>query len=42
MAWARLIFEKIKAFLLEQLEENGGLERSKREVTMLCNIVAKA
>jgi hypothetical protein len=42
MAWARLIFEHIKAFLLEQLEEDGGLERAKREVTKRCGIVAKA
>jgi hypothetical protein len=43
MGWARLIFEQIKAFLLEQLEEDGGSERAKREVTKRCNIVvAKA
>jgi hypothetical protein len=33
MSWARLIFEQMKAFLLEQLEEGGGLERAKREET---------
>jgi hypothetical protein len=32
MAWYRLIFKQIKAFLLDQLEEDGGLERAKREV----------
>jgi hypothetical protein len=32
MSWARLIFEQMKAFLLEQLEGDGGLERAKREV----------
>jgi hypothetical protein len=33
MAWYRLIFEQIKAFLLDQLEEeDGGLERAKAEV----------
>jgi predicted RNA-binding protein Jag len=29
MAWARLIYEQIKAFLLEQLGEDGGSERAK-------------
>jgi hypothetical protein len=33
MAWAMLIFEQMKAFLLEQLKEDGGSERAKREVT---------
>jgi hypothetical protein len=42
MSWARLIFEQMKAFLLEQLEEDGGSERGKREVTKWCGIVAKA
>jgi hypothetical protein len=42
MAWARLIFDQIKAFLLEKLEEDGGSERAKREVTKRCDIVAKA
>jgi hypothetical protein len=42
MAWSRLIFEQIKAFLLDQLEDDGGYERAKREVRKLCNIVAKA
>jgi hypothetical protein len=44
MAWVRLIFEKITAFLLEQLvfEEDGGLERAKREVAKQCDVVANA
>jgi hypothetical protein len=42
MAWAWLIFEQMKAFLLEQLEEDGGSERAKREVMKWCVIVAKA
>jgi hypothetical protein len=42
MAWTTLNFEKIKAFLLEQLEVNGGSERAKREVTKRCDIVTKA
>jgi hypothetical protein len=32
MAWSRLIFEQIKAFLLDQLEEDGESERAKTEV----------
>jgi hypothetical protein len=42
MAWSRLIFEQIKAFLLDQLEEDGGSERAKTEVQKRCNIVATA
>jgi hypothetical protein len=42
MAWSRLIFAQMKAFLLEKLEEDGGSERAKREVTKRCDIVAKA
>ena len=42
MAWARLIYDQIKAFLLEQLEEDRGSERAKREVKKRCDIVAKA
>ena len=42
MAWARLIYDQIKAFLLEQLGEDGGSERAKREVKKRCDIVAKA
>ena len=42
MASARLIFNQIKAFLLEQLEEDGGSERAKREVEKRCDLVAKA
>jgi hypothetical protein len=42
MSWARLIFDQMKAFLLEQLEEDGGSEQAKREVTKRCDIVAKA
>jgi hypothetical protein len=30
MAWARLIFEQMKVFLLDQLEEDGRSERAKR------------
>jgi hypothetical protein len=33
MSWLSFMLEQIKAFLLEQLEEDGGLERAKREVT---------
>ncbi len=32
MAWARLILNQTKAFLLEKLEEDGESERAKREV----------
>ncbi len=42
MAWARLLYDQIKAFLLEQLGEDGGSERAKREVKKRCDIVAKA
>jgi hypothetical protein len=42
MAWSRLVFEQIKAFLLDQLKEDGGSERAKLEVKKWCNIVAKA
>jgi hypothetical protein len=42
MSWARLIFDQIKEFLLEKLEEDGGSQRTKREVTKRCDIVAKA
>jgi hypothetical protein len=42
MAWSRLIFEQIKAFLLDQLEEDGGPERAKTEVRKRCDIVATA
>jgi hypothetical protein len=31
MACSRLIFDQIKAFLLDQLEEDGGSERAERE-----------
>jgi hypothetical protein len=42
MAWSRLIFEQIKAFLLDQLEEDGGSELAKTEVRKRCDIVATA
>jgi hypothetical protein len=42
MAWPRLIFEQIKAFLLDQLEEDGGSERARREVRKWYDIDAKA
>jgi hypothetical protein len=42
MAWSSLIFEQIKAFLLDQLEEDGGSEQAKTEVRKPCDIVAKA
>jgi hypothetical protein len=32
----------MKALLLKQLKEDGGLERARREVTKLCSIVEKA
>jgi hypothetical protein len=41
MAWSRLIFDQIKAFLLDQLEEDGRSDRAKREVQKQCNILAK-
>jgi hypothetical protein len=40
--WYMLIYEQIEAFLLNQLEEDGGSERAKREVKKRCDIVAKA
>jgi hypothetical protein len=42
MAWQGIIFDQIKAFLLDQLEKDGGLDRAKREVQKRCNIVTKA
>jgi hypothetical protein len=42
VAWSRLILEQIKAFLLDQLEEDGGSERGKREVKKGCIIITKA
>jgi hypothetical protein len=42
MALTRLIFDQIKAYLVEQLVEDGGSERAKREVRKRCDIVAKA
>jgi hypothetical protein len=42
MPLARLIFYQIKAYLVEQLVEDGGSERAKREVQKRCDIVAKA
>jgi hypothetical protein len=42
MAWARLIFNQIKAFLLEQLDEDGGSEGAKAEVRKGCDLIAKA
>jgi hypothetical protein len=42
MSWARLLYDQIKAFLLEELEEDGGSQRKKREVTKRCDIIAKA
>jgi hypothetical protein len=42
MSCARPIFDQIKSFLLERLEEDGGSERAKREVTKRCDIVANA
>ena len=41
MSLARLIFDQIKQFLLERLEENGESARSKREVNKQCVTVAK-
>jgi hypothetical protein len=35
-------FKQIKAFLLEQLEEDGGSERARREVTRRRDIVVKS
>jgi hypothetical protein len=32
----------MKGFLLDQLEEDGGSQRAKREMTKRCDIVAKA
>jgi flagellin-specific chaperone FliS len=41
-AWSTLIFEQIKTYLLDQLEEDERLERAKREVKKAVDIVAKA
>ena len=49
MAWSMLVYEQIKAFLLDQLDEDGGFKRAQREVKKRYravkkryNIVAKA
>jgi hypothetical protein len=42
MAWVRLIFDQMKAFVMEKVEEDGGSERAKGEVTKGCDIVVKA
>jgi hypothetical protein len=42
MAWSRIIFEQIKPFLLDQLKEDEGLQRTKREAEKLCDIVTTA
>jgi hypothetical protein len=41
MAWARLIHNQMKAFLLEKMVEDGASERANKEVTKQCDIVAK-
>jgi hypothetical protein len=41
MAWARLVCNQMKAFLLEKMAEDGASERAKKEVTKRCEIVAK-
>jgi hypothetical protein len=38
----KAIFDQLKAFLLENLEEDGGSERAKRGVTKRCDIVVVA
>jgi hypothetical protein len=41
IALPRLIFNRIKAFLLEQLGEDGGLEQAKAEMRKRCDLIAK-
>jgi hypothetical protein len=41
MAWSRLIFEQIKAFLFDQLEEDGGSKRAKMEVQSSATLLLK-
>ena len=41
MSSARLIYDELKAFLLQRLEEDGASARRKREVRKRCDIVAK-
>jgi hypothetical protein len=41
MAWARLVYNQMKEFLLEKLEEDGASDRAKREVSKRCDIIAK-
>jgi hypothetical protein len=33
--------DQMKVFLLEKLEEDGGSEQAKQEVTKRCDIIAK-
>jgi hypothetical protein len=41
MAFARLIYNKMKVFLLAELDENEASARAKREVSKRCDIIAK-
>jgi hypothetical protein len=41
MAFARLICNKMKVFLLEELDQNEGSTWAKREVSKRCDIIAK-
>jgi hypothetical protein len=41
MSCARGIMDQMKVFSSEKLEEDGGSERAKREVTKQCEVVAK-
>jgi hypothetical protein len=41
MAWARLVCNKMKEFLLAKLDKNGAFARAKREVSKQRDIIAK-
>ena len=41
MAWSRLIYNQMKAFLLEKVVEDGASKQAKREVTKRCNDITK-
>jgi hypothetical protein len=41
MAWARLVCNQMKAFLLEKMVEDGASEPAKKEVTKRCDFVRK-
>jgi hypothetical protein len=41
MAWARLVCNQMKEFLLEKLVEDGASQQAKRQVTKRCDIITK-